>query len=116
MGTNVIVNVRDIDLSRWQPFQGLGNIAGPDAPCGTVSEFHQMAPIVFLDLHRRSSRVIDPSLGGPKSAEIPAIGATAQATIGGKDGCADEFFRERRDRSAPPPGTKRIPQPRGPGR
>src|SRR5438034_8671122 len=37
-----------------QPLQGLGDIAGPDAPCGTVSEFHHVAPIVLLDLHRRS--------------------------------------------------------------
>jgi hypothetical protein len=34
--------------------QGLGDIAGPDAPRGTVSEFHHMAPIVLFDLHRRS--------------------------------------------------------------
>src|SRR5262249_25202403 len=37
-----------------QPLQGLGYIAGPDAPCGTISEFHHMAPIMLLDLHRRS--------------------------------------------------------------
>src|SRR5215470_2658668 len=40
------------DLRCRQPLQGPGYIAGPDAPCGTVSEFHQMAPIVFFDLHR----------------------------------------------------------------
>jgi hypothetical protein len=43
-------------------------------------------------------------------------GATTRATIGPKDGCADEFFRERRDRSAPLPGSSRILPLRGPGR
>src|SRR5262249_19251702 len=52
--TNFVLNVGDIDLRRGQPLQGLGYIAGPDAPCGTISEFHHMAPIVLLDLHRRS--------------------------------------------------------------
>jgi hypothetical protein len=35
-------------------------------------------------------------------------GATTRATIGPKGGCADEFFRECRDRSAPLPGSSRI--------
>jgi hypothetical protein len=52
--TDFVVDVCDVDLRCRQSLQGLGYIAGPDAPCGTVSEFHQMAPIVFLDLHRRS--------------------------------------------------------------
>src|SRR5262245_24938224 len=43
-------------------------------------------------------------------------GATTRAAIGPKDGCADEFSRERRDLSAPLPGSNRIPQTRGPGR
>ena len=52
--TDFVLDVRDVDLRRRQPLQGLGDIAGPDAPCGTVSEFHHMAPIVLFDLHRRS--------------------------------------------------------------
>jgi len=52
--TDFVVNIRNVDLRCRQPLQGPGYIAGPDAPCGTVSEFHQMAPIVFFDLHRRS--------------------------------------------------------------
>src|SRR5262249_42220310 len=52
--TDFVVYVGDVDLRRRPPLQGLGYIAGPDAPCGTVSEFHQMAPIVSFDLHRRS--------------------------------------------------------------
>jgi hypothetical protein len=52
--TDFVVDVRDVDLSRRQPLQGLGDIAGPDAPRGTVSEFYHMAPVVLFDLHRRS--------------------------------------------------------------
>src|SRR5262245_18709221 len=52
--TDFVVDVGDVDLRRRPPLQGLGYTAGPDAPCGTVSEFHQMAPIVSFDLHRRS--------------------------------------------------------------
>ena len=44
--TDFVVNVRDVDLRRRQPLQGLGYIAGPDAPRGTVSAFHQMTHIV----------------------------------------------------------------------
>jgi len=112
--TDFVVDVCDVDLRCRLPLQGLGYIAGPDAPCGTVSEFHQMAPIVFFDLHCRSPLWSIRALARPKGAEMPTIpGATTRAPIGPKDGCADEFFRERRDRSAPPLGTKRIPQPRG---
>jgi hypothetical protein len=49
-----VVDVGDIDLRRRQPLQGLWYIAGPNAPCGTVSEFHHMAPIVLFDVHRPS--------------------------------------------------------------
>src|SRR5262249_4402079 len=52
--TDFVVDVGDVDLRRAPPLPGLGDIAGPDAPCGTVSEFHQMASIVSFDLHRRS--------------------------------------------------------------
>src|SRR5215471_109135 len=54
MRTDFVVDVGDVDLRRRPPLQGLGYIAGPDAPCETVSEFHQMARIVSFDLHRRS--------------------------------------------------------------
>jgi hypothetical protein len=43
-------------------------------------------------------------------------GTTTRGTILPRDGCADEFFREPRDRSAPPPEWSRIPPPRGPDR
>src|SRR5262249_8026993 len=49
-----MLDIPDIDLPGWPPFQCLGYIARPNAPCGTVSELHHMAPIVLLDLHRRS--------------------------------------------------------------
>src|SRR5262249_1122877 len=49
-----VLGIRDIDLCGWPPFQRLGYIARPNAPCGTVSELHHMAPVVLLDLHRRS--------------------------------------------------------------
>src|SRR5207302_1941581 len=52
--TDFVLDIRDVDLRRRQPLQRLGYIAGPDAPSGTVSEFHHMAPIVLFDLHRRS--------------------------------------------------------------
>jgi hypothetical protein len=52
--TDFVVDVGDVDVRRRPPLQGLGNIARPDAPCGNVSEFHQMAPIVSFNLHRRS--------------------------------------------------------------
>jgi hypothetical protein len=52
--TDFVLDVRDIDLRRRQPLQRLGYIVGPDAPCGTISEFHYIAPIVLFDLHRRS--------------------------------------------------------------
>ena len=52
--TDFVVDVGDVDVRRRPPLQGLGYIARPDAPCGTVSEFHQMAPIVSFNLHRRS--------------------------------------------------------------
>jgi hypothetical protein len=40
--TDFVVNVCDVDLRCWPPLQGLGYIAGPDAPCRTVSEFHRL--------------------------------------------------------------------------
>jgi hypothetical protein len=43
-------------------------------------------------------------------------GATARVTIRPKGECADGFFRERRDRSAPLPESNRIPPLRGPDR
>src|SRR5258708_2962415 len=52
----------------------------------------------------------------PERRDAGHPGATTRATIGPKDGCADEFFRERRDRSAPLPGSSRILPLRGPGR
>src|SRR5262249_27706279 len=43
-------------------------------------------------------------------------GASARVTIRPKGECADGFFRERRDRSAPLLESNRIPPPRGPDR
>ena len=51
---SIVLDIRDVDPRRRQPLQRLGYIAGPDAPSGTVSEFHHMAPIVLFDLRRRS--------------------------------------------------------------
>src|SRR5262245_668985 len=45
-----------------------------------------------------------------------AVQARTRATTGPKGGCADEFFRERRDRSAPLPELSRIRPPTGPDR
>src|SRR6184192_3947841 len=36
--TDFVVDVGDVDVRRRPPLQGLGYIARPDAPCGTVSE------------------------------------------------------------------------------
>src|SRR5262249_31384350 len=110
-----VLDIRDIDLRSWPPLQGLWYIAGPNAPCGTVSDFHHMAPIVLFDLHRRSPcDRIRRDVSGAQGCQ--PSGATARATIRPKGGCADEFFLERRDRSAPLPESNRIPPPRGPDR
>src|SRR5262245_24412888 len=116
-----VLDMRDIDLRGWPPFQCLGYIARPNAPCGTVSELHHMAPIVLLDLHRRSPcdgvrmlYCIGVDILGAQRCQ--PSGATARATIRPKGEFADEFFRECRDRSAPLPESNRIPPPRGPDR
>ena len=48
MRTDFVVDVGDVDLRRRPPLQGLGYIAGPDTPCGTVSEFHLLICIADL--------------------------------------------------------------------
>src|SRR5262245_13109829 len=108
--------MRDIDLRGWPPFQCLGYIARPNAPCGTVSELHHMAPIVLLDLHRRSPCDRVRALYVSGSMYQGRTGANARLTIRPKGECADGFFRECRDRSAPLPESNRIPPPRGPDR
>src|SRR5262245_64601059 len=113
--------MRDIDLRGWPPFQGLGYIARPNAPCGTVSELHHMAPIVLLDLQRRSpcDRIrmlycIGVDISGAQRCQ--PSGATARVTTRPKGEGADEFFHERWDRSAPVPESNLVSASSGTGR
>src|SRR5262249_2983892 len=62
----------------------------------------------------RVQRYVRAALAGLRSGR-PST-PTKRAAIGPKGGCADEFFRERRDCSAPLPESSRIPPPTDPDR
>src|SRR5262249_48350322 len=69
--TDFVLDVGDVDLRRRQPLQCRRYVAGPDAPRRTISDLHDMTPVVLLDLHRRSPCVIDPSLDRCGAQEEP---------------------------------------------
>src|SRR5215471_13612757 len=91
----------------------LGSIAARSCACNRAKSHIQQC-LAARERKLRVQWLRRAFVGGPAFRD--AVRATTRATIGPKEGCADEFFRERRDRSAPLPELSRIRPPTGPDR